>query len=319
MVDLVITWVDGSDKKWLADRKKYELNTINECRYRDWNLLKYWFRCIERNAPWFHKVYFVTYGHIPTWLNTKYEKLEVVNHNQIIKQEYLPTFNSCAIEMNLHRISGLSEKFIYFNDDMFVNAETLESDFFINDLPCDNKNLGLIWKIGKESTKINYNCAKIVQKYFKLNYNKYEVKYNKLKNSIKKFLYPHEKPIVALIPDHVPTSYLKSTYSIVWEKEYNLLDKVSSHRFRTSNDVSQWIFQFWQIMSNNYIERDHSITKYYEIELKNIKNIVDEIKNHKHKLICLNDSEKTNHFNEIQKKLIECFEKIYPTKSKFEL
>ena len=69
-MDIVITWVDGSDEAWLAERKKYEtkglsIDAVGDRRFRDWGFLKYWFRGIEQNAPFAKNIYFVTYGHIP--------------------------------------------------------------------------------------------------------------------------------------------------------------------------------------------------------------------------------------------------------------
>ena len=74
-IDFVITWVDGNDPMWLKEKKEYEiipnkdemfeLWNNNTIRYRDWDLLKYWFRGVEENASWVNKIYFITYGHLP--------------------------------------------------------------------------------------------------------------------------------------------------------------------------------------------------------------------------------------------------------------
>ena len=139
-IDIVILWVDGSDPAWLEEKSKYtppaakDSNSAN--RYRDWGLLPYWFRCIEKHAPWVRKVHFVTWGHVPAFLNLNAPKLHVVKHTDFIPAEYLPTFSSHAIEMNIHRIPDLAEHFIYFNDDMFLLRPMTEEDFFRNGFPC---------------------------------------------------------------------------------------------------------------------------------------------------------------------------------------
>lgn len=92
-VDIVITWVDGSDPNWLAEKKMYTKKS-NNVRYRDWDNLVYIFRGIEQFMPWVHKIYFVTWGHLPKWLNIDNEKLVIVNHQDYIPEKYLPTFNS---------------------------------------------------------------------------------------------------------------------------------------------------------------------------------------------------------------------------------
>ena len=137
MIDFVITWVDDTDPVWLSDRGRYcGIPAVSgDCRFRDWGLLQYWFRGVEKFAPWVNKVHFVTYGHLPEWLNTAHPKISIVKHTDYIPEEYLPTFNSHTIELNLHRISGLAEQFVYFNDDTFLLNAVTPEDFFENGLP----------------------------------------------------------------------------------------------------------------------------------------------------------------------------------------
>lgn len=134
-IDCVILWVDGSDPEWIAQKNKYagiKIENVDnkEDRYRDWDTLKYLFRGIEKYASWFRKVFLVTCGQIPEWIDTSYPKLEIVFHEEFIPEQYLPTFNSHTIELNLHRIKELSNEFVYFNDDMFILRKTRPTDFF---------------------------------------------------------------------------------------------------------------------------------------------------------------------------------------------
>ncbi len=109
--------MDGSDPDWLAQRREYQPGrgelTPGESRYRDWDNLQYWFRGVEKFAPWVNKIYFVTWGHVPKWLNTAHEKIQIVKHEDFMAPAYLPTFNINSIELNLHRIKGLSEHFVF--------------------------------------------------------------------------------------------------------------------------------------------------------------------------------------------------------------
>ncbi len=124
-IDFVVTWVDNNDVEWRTTKNFYAGLSSNiqeeqggDLRYRDWGgLLQYWFRGVEKFTPWVNKIHFVTYGHVPKWLNLNHPKLNIVKHKEFMKEEYLPTFNSCAIEINLHKIEGLAENFVYFNDD----------------------------------------------------------------------------------------------------------------------------------------------------------------------------------------------------------
>ena len=137
-IDFVLTWVDGSDPDWLAQRREYQPGRgtdAGESRYRDWDNLQYWFRGVEKFAPWVNKIYFVTWGHVPKWLNTAHEKIQIVKHEDFMAPAYLPTFNINSIELNLHRIKGLSEHFVFFNDDMFLIDSVRPEDFFKNGFP----------------------------------------------------------------------------------------------------------------------------------------------------------------------------------------
>ena len=139
-IDFVITWVDGSDPAWREEKEKYQPKAdcdVREERYRDWELLPYWFRGVERFAPWVRKIHFITWGHLPAWLDTSNPKLHIVNHRDYIPEEYLPTFCSDTIELFMNRIEGLAEHFVYFNDDMFCIAPLEEDVFFHNGLPRD--------------------------------------------------------------------------------------------------------------------------------------------------------------------------------------
>ena len=118
--------MDGADPVWRKDKKNRMIEQgisagidDREERYRDWEILQYLFRGIEKFAPWVRTVHFVTYGHLPKWLNVQNSKLHIVNHKDFIPAQYLPTFNSHTIEWNFHRIKGISDQFIYLNDDYF--------------------------------------------------------------------------------------------------------------------------------------------------------------------------------------------------------
>lgn len=105
-IDFVILWVDGNDENWINEKKKYEKekgknDDARVVRYRDWNNLQYWFRGVEKFTPWVRKIHFVTWGHIPQWLDTSNPKINIVKHTDFIPKEYLPTFSCYPIELNI--------------------------------------------------------------------------------------------------------------------------------------------------------------------------------------------------------------------------
>ena len=143
-IDFVIPWVDGSDPEWRNRKREYcksisgysDLDDREE-RYRDWGLLPYWFRGIEKFAPWVRKIFFICDQDPPAWLNRQNNKLIIIRHEDYLPDEYRPAFSSHPIELNIHRIYGLSERFVYFNDDTFLNKPVKTNKFFKNNLPCD--------------------------------------------------------------------------------------------------------------------------------------------------------------------------------------
>lgn len=128
-MDIVITYVDGLDPLWRQDYENAVGGKLNEKRFRDWGTLRYLLRGIRKFMPYIDNVYLVVAreSQVPEWAS---EKLKIVLHEDIIPKELLPVFNSTAIEMFLHRIPGLSEQFIYFNDDIFPVAPSKAEDFF---------------------------------------------------------------------------------------------------------------------------------------------------------------------------------------------
>lgn len=124
-IDLVYTWVNGTDPIFQEQIVYYKnATTLHTNRFAENNELLYSLRSIEKYAPWVRHIYIVTNGQIPSWLNLENSRISIVTHDEIcppeLKQQALPTFSSMAIEMMLHRIPNLSERFIYMNDDIFL-------------------------------------------------------------------------------------------------------------------------------------------------------------------------------------------------------
>ena len=132
-IDLVFTWVNGSDPDLIRQMSFYQPNTtkISANRYVDWGGLKYSLRSVEKYANWVRNIYIVTNGQVPNWLNLNNSRVRLITHEQIFpNKSHLPSFCSHAIESHLHRINGLSNVFIYMNDDFLLTAPVCPRDFF---------------------------------------------------------------------------------------------------------------------------------------------------------------------------------------------
>ncbi len=319
-IDFVVTWVDGNDPVWQADKAKHlgEGGDAHIKRFRDWDQLKYWFRSVEKNAPWVNKIHFITYGHLPEWLDTSNPKLNIVNHSDFIPEEYLPVFNSTAIEIHMHRIKGLSEQFVYFNDDMYLMKPCSPSDFFVNGLPVDEAYF--VPAIPHQQVLYCYHL-----------FNDYSIysRYVSTKTIVKNiFKYVNFKfgayNLIQLLarnkyirPMHHAKAFLKSTFETLWKNHEDAMVRTSKSRFRHRLNNSPQAFRGYQIITGNFYPQN--ITKHSSVV---DSRLVDEVKNAiesgKYKYFCLSDNTPEEEFDAAKEAINASFEKVYPDKSSFE-
>lgn len=326
-VDLVILWVDGSDINWREQKRQYsgvELGSDNsEARYRDWDILKYWFRAVEKNIPWFNKVFLVTNGQYPEWLDLSCPRLRFVKHEEFMPKEDLPTFNSNAIEVNIHKIEDLSENFIMFNDDMFIVRPMKEEEFFKNGMPCDEALLDALCPSGDVPNILSNNMAVINNHFSKTgvvrlgNKKWFNIRYGA--DLYRNFaLYPWKR-FSGIYNQHLPIAYKKSTFFEVCEAEPERVRATSGNRFRDNTDLSHWLFRYWRDVKGEFepikisgsfytVGKDTSVVS--EIE----RSILQKGK----KMICINDSNEIEDFDAVKDRIQKAFDSMYAEKSVFE-
>lgn len=326
-IDFVVPWVDDTDPVWRAKKAEYtgvkETEGNTEVRYRDWDTLKYWFRGVEKFAPWVRYVHFVTDNQKPEWLNVNHPKLRWVKHDDYIPQEYLPTFNSHTIEFNLHRIPDLSEHFVYFNDDVFLIKETTEKDFFVDGQPCDIPILGPLLPKGFFSY-ILFNNINLLNRHFSLKgaikENPWKwVKGQSVSGLIKLGLYGRRDEIPNSVSKHIHTPLLKQTFETVWQEEYDVLHATCQHKQRTKEDVSAYCMRDWQLFSGNFYPQKPIGKLFHTASISWSDEAMEYLRKQKGKVVCLNDSEDEMDFEAHKKLILEAFEKLLPEKSSFEL
>lgn len=301
-IDIVLPWVDGSDVKitqkreavlrdWPLDR---DLNSST--RFRDTDLLKYAIASIKKFAPWVHKVYLVTDRQKPDWF-VEDDIFTIVDHTDFIPEQYLPTFNSSVIMLNMFRIPHLCEHFILFNDDMILNRPVKPTDFFAeNGEPRDSAIYSVI-PADNYFSHIILNNMIIVNKYFskwdglKHFWTKYiNIKYGgKLIRSILTLPW---NSIAGFYNPHIPFSYKKSSFEKVWELEPSKLDSCSRNKFRTKSDISDWVVRYFQLQSGEFVPRNIDFGQFYE--QSETTAILKDIQNSTHTMICINDSDSSN-------------------------
>lgn len=326
-IDIVVAWVDGSDPAWRAQRAQYrpEVNTDNnDARYREWGVFQYWFRRIEEYAPWVRTVHLVTWGHLPPWLNTDHPKLHIVNHKDYIPAEYLPTFSSHTIELNMHRIPGLAEHFLYFNDDMYLNSPTVPEDFFVDGLPVDTAVLHNVTISDSVSFMpyialnnlgiINENFSKRAvlmqdkKKWFNLKYGKLA-----LHNL---YLLPGRN-FNGFRNFHACAPYLKSTLEEVWAKYPEILDATCRNRFRARSDVNQYLFRYWQLAKGQFAPGKPRFS-YLTLGEDDMQTIENTLRDKRYIEVCVNDDPSGLNFEEAQQRLCEIFAHQHPHPCTFE-
>ena len=328
-IDFVIAWVDGSDPAWIKEKLHYARNEDRNSlvnRYRDWELLPYWFRAVEKFAPWVHKIHFVTWGHYPKWLNIQHPKLNIIKHIDYIPEEYLPTFSSHPIELNFHRIPDLTEQFVYFNDDMFLTREVVPADFFRDQLPCDAFLEDVICSEDVDNifSHILLNDVAFINKHFcksdvitRRRKQYFHIKYKS--GLIKNIFFSNYKNFVSFYWNHLPSPLLKSTLKEVWDCDFRLLNRVCQNKFRDIHDVNQYIFRYWQYMTGKFHPIDiQTFGQGFSISNNNTC-ILDAIRSQKYKMICINDNGTDYNYEAVKKELIAAFDSILSKRSSFEI
>lgn len=329
-MDFIITWVNGNDPEWKKEYYKYkdgENMSTHSARFRDWDNLQYWFRGVEKFAPWVDKIHFVTWGHLPEWLNTKHPKLNIVKHEDYIPGKYLPTFNSRTIDTNFHRIEQLNEEYVYFNDDMFLLDKMGKEDFFKDGKPCDQAALKIL-----SSGKYNFGLFKntvIINRHFSkwktirekpLNW--FNFKYSKKNFLNLLLLYPGRENFSGFAGHHLAHPSKKSTLNLLWDKEYDFLDEASRSKFRDYYSVNHYLQRYWELASNNFYPVNMKKQgSHLSLNKKSLNDVTEFIENQKKPMLCINDHVDMDFdlsFEDIKTKVICAFDKILPEKSEFE-
>lgn len=330
-IDFVVPWVDGNDPVWLDERSHYEkylFDLVGEVnsnrRYRDWNLMKFWFRGVEKFAPWVRKIHFITWGHLPSFLNTENSKLHIVKHSDFMPSESLPTYSSLAIETCLHRIEGLADRFVYFNDDMFLINKMGKTDFFQNGLPVDffEENPCYATQGVCLYDYWLHNALNVVNR----NFNKYDqikknwriwFKYVSRQSFFNTLRSACWNKYLGFPSSHLPAPFLKQTWFDLWSKESSLLTETMISKFRTPLNIEQDLFRYWQFATGKF---SNSILsgRVYHVDEKCLSEICKNIKEQNFNEICLNDDCPNDQFEQCRSSIEQAFELILPEKSSFE-
>ena len=338
-IDFVVTWVDGNDLAWRVEKQKWEtlekgvISMSGEanaaCRYRsDTEMLRYWFRAVEKFAPWVNIIHFVTCGQKPCWLNEKHPKLNMVNHKEYIPSQYLPTYNASCINLNLHRIDCLAEHFVVFDDDVLLLQPVVPEFFFKKGNPVLIADLRYEYRVGYNNwsrTLLNDQC--VVNECFDMKkqiwdnrWKWFNVKALGLKRVRQNFFcYLANKYLPVRLFGHLSSPQLKSTICEVWEKRPEVMDNTCRNKFRGDDRVNIWLLSAWnQAKGCFYPIHENGRGKNFSISTSNIDRVCDAIRSQMFPQICINDTAKNDNPDYCNSELIKAFDSILPEQSQFE-
>lgn len=299
--------MDGNDPKWQAKRNIFTGNTDKKSeanckgRYENNDELKYSLRSVEKYAQWIRKIFIVTDNQIPDWLDITNPKIQIIDHKDILPEVALPCFNSNVIESCLYKISGLSEYFLYANDDMFFSNNVQPCFFFKNDgFPIVRLKRRIFGKLhywikflackkpGSYRAAI-YKAACLVEKKFGKYY--------------------------ACLPHHNIDAYKKADFEEAVENIFSEEAKKSLHNhLRTREDLQRTIVLYCALAIGHghlqYVGRKESM------RISAHKADFTKFLRYKPKLLCLNDGQRVT--DNDREKIKPFLEKLFPEKSSFE-
>lgn len=234
-IDMVYCWCDGNDPAF-QERKNYYLqqekgthdsDSVGNHRFADNEELRYSLRSLTMYAPWIHHVYIVTDRQTPRWLNTDYERVSIIDHSEIMPSELIPCFEASIIERYIVNIPGLSEHFLYGNDDMFF-GRPIGPEFFFT-----SEGMPVVFVKYFEKFKKIENDSDFAKKYelvstwMKSNLNSWKLLYKQYKK--------HEFYVLA----HTIDGYCKTLFQKTMARYNESLSDSLKFRFRDDRDFSR--------------------------------------------------------------------------------
>lgn len=313
-LDLVYLWCDDSDKTWSDNRKKHlpeeklDKQVVCKGRFVQNDELKYSLRSVEKYMPWIRNIYIVSECRMPEWLKVNHPKIHIVKEKDLLGK-YAPVFNSNAIESMLPEIEGLSENFIYMNDDNFVAAPIELNDLITED--------------GKIICRLEISNCKKSSPYI-----------NTIKN-MQNLIEQRFGYKCALFPHHNLDVYNKTAFKQCNEEFADLIEKTRNNRFRTKDDwqrvlityymlakgigtvkvINAYKHSLWQWLKHNLIDLGKKDSLGMGLQFKT-KKYYHKFRRYRPKFLCMEDNEFSN--DDDRKRAKAFLEDIFPDKSEFE-
>lgn len=301
-IDFVVTWVNGSDDRWIEKKNRYQKlaqpnKLVNNAeRFREFGTLENWVKRVQKYAPWVNNVFIVTDDQDLGFELTD-KRFRHVKHHDFIEDKYLPLFNSNAIEMNLDKIESLEEHFVLFNDDQYLNNYVEKTDFFSkNGLPVEVGYMTVFPASNVFYHTVLNNLIYINKKFNKRScVGKHLKKYtpiSDLKATFKTLSSIPWTEFTGWQDEHLTTSHLKSTFKEVYDAYPDLRHEQSSRRFRGFEDNSHWLFKYWNLAQGKFKPRKPGkFGEFLILAPLQTKSDIERVFDSGKKVICINDED----------------------------
>ncbi|MBC7724707.1 MAG: stealth family protein [Burkholderiaceae bacterium] len=277
-IDIVFSWVDGASIEWQRARaKRMESYVVGEgdsaeARYRQIDELKYALRSVHLFAPWIRRIFIVTDSPVPAWLD-EHEGVTIVRSEDFFPDlSVLPTHNSHAIESQLQHIPGLSEHFLYSNDDMFFGRPVDPGVFF---------SPGGLTKFIEATTRIGLGDSHSGRSGFE---NAARVNRRLLGDRFGKITTRHL--------EHAATPLRKSVL-LEMEREFpEDFRRTSASAFRSATDISvtNSLYHYYALMTGRAVTQTTAKVRYVDTTMhEGLRDLKRLLKNRSYDFFCLND------------------------------
>ena len=309
-IDLVYLWVDGNDIDWLNKKNAFlnkekglNIDAVSKARTADNHELLHSLRSAETCAPWIRNIIIVTDEQKPHWLNTDNPKVKIIDIRDILPPQAIPCYNSVVIEYFLYRIPGLSERFLYANDDMFFH-KPITPDFFFDE------------KSGFPIVRLQRSLFGKLINNFKARFNIHRNLYRITIDNAAKLIDRDYGKYYSGTPHHNIDAYLKSDLRNITEVAFKEeISQIVTNHFRHESDIQRILMLYYALATKRGVLK--YMNRYESCRIRVYKpDFMWFIKKYNPALFCLNDTPRAT--DEDRARIKPFLETLFPNKSSFE-
>ena len=307
-MDIVIPFVDCSDKVWMknfltyghSENNKSQLKKINYCHYYNYDTLKYVFRGIDSFIPYTNNIFLIVSNieQVPNYVDQS--KVKIVLHKDFIPEKFLPVYQANTIEMFIHNINELDEEYLFIQDDIIPVSHISYDQLFKDGLPC--------------ISFLSNNLPQGTLIYRHINISFFEA-INTVKCLTNKEI-NYTGPV--LWPNHGPNPMLKSVCIEASSiKRHDQLLNFYVSTYRRDRNMNQYYWCYILYFLNKYAQSDINLKYTTTQDIDDID--INDIRTNYH-YICINDfGSDTYTVSEIKHILKNKLDSILPNKCKYEI